>query len=52
MPLGQAHRVPADFRLKPRAAFGGLFILSARFDKVSAEQALADKRGEPPAASP
>ncbi len=38
--------VPADFKLKLRAAFDGLFILSGGFDRISAEQALADKRGD------
>ncbi|MGL6112939.1 MAG: alkene reductase, partial [Rubrivivax sp.] len=38
--------VPADFKLKLRAAFDGLFILSGGFDHGSAEQALLDKRGD------
>ncbi len=38
--------VPADFKLKLRAGFDGLFILSGGFDHASAEQALLDKRGE------
>jgi N-ethylmaleimide reductase len=38
--------VPADFKLKLRAAFDGLFILSGGFDRASAEQALLDKRGD------
>lgn len=38
--------VPADFKLKLRAAFDGLFILSGGFDHASAEQALLDKRGD------
>lgn len=38
--------VPADFKLKLRAAFGGLFILSGGFDQASAEQALVEKRGD------
>ena len=38
--------VPADFKLKLRAAFDGLFILSGGFDHASAEQALLEKRGD------
>ena len=38
--------VPADFKLKLRAAFDGLFILSGGFDRAGAEQALLDKRGD------
>ena len=38
--------VPADFKLKLRAGFNGLFILSGGFDRASAEQALLDKRGD------
>jgi N-ethylmaleimide reductase len=38
--------VPADFKLKLRAGFDGLFILSGGFDHASAEQALRDKRGD------
>jgi N-ethylmaleimide reductase len=38
--------VPADFKLKLRANFDGLFILSGGFDHASAEQALLDKRGD------
>jgi len=38
--------VPADFKLKLRATFDGLFILSGGFDHGSAEQALLDKRGD------
>ncbi len=38
--------VPADFKLKLRAAFNGLFILCGGFDRASAEQALFDKRGD------
>ena len=38
--------VPADFKLKLRAGFNGLFILSGGFDHASAEQALLDKRGD------
>ena len=38
--------VPAEFKLKLRAGFSGLFILSGGFDHSSAEQALIDKRGD------
>ncbi len=38
--------VPADFKLKLRDGFDGLFILSGGFDQASAEQALTDKRGD------
>jgi N-ethylmaleimide reductase len=38
--------VPVDFKLKLRAGFNGLFILSGGFDHASAEQALRDKRGD------
>ena len=38
--------VPADFKLKLRAAFNGLFILSGGFDHASAEQALLESRGD------
>lgn len=38
--------VPADFKLKLRAGFDGLFILSGGFDHASAEQALRDKHGD------
>jgi len=41
-----APTVPADFKLKLRAGFDGLFILSGGFDHASAEQALLDKRGD------
>jgi N-ethylmaleimide reductase len=41
-----APTVPADFKLKLRAAFDGLFILSGGFDHERAEQALLDKRGD------
>ncbi len=41
-----APAVPADFKLKLRAAFDGLFILSGGFDHASAEQALLDKRAD------
>ena len=38
--------VPSDFKLKLRAGFDGLFILSGGFDHASAEQALLDKHGD------
>jgi N-ethylmaleimide reductase len=38
--------VPAEFKLKLRAGFDGLFILSGGFDHASAEQALLDQRGD------
>jgi N-ethylmaleimide reductase len=38
--------VPADFKLKLRAAFNGLFILCGGFGHASAEQALQDKRAD------
>ncbi len=38
--------VPADFKLKLRAGFDGLFVLSGGFDHASAEKALLDKRGD------
>lgn len=38
--------VPADFKLRLRAGFDGLFILSGGFDRASAEQALLDQRGD------
>jgi N-ethylmaleimide reductase len=38
--------VPADFKLKLRNAFDGVFILSGGFDHASAEQALRDRRGD------
>ena len=38
--------VPADFKLKLRAAFDGVFILSGGFDHASAEKALIEKRGD------
>jgi N-ethylmaleimide reductase len=38
--------VPADFKIKLRNGFDGLFILSGGFDHASAEQALLDKRGD------
>jgi N-ethylmaleimide reductase len=41
-----APTVPADFKLRLRAAFGGVFILSGGFDAASAEKALEEKRGD------
>jgi len=38
--------VSADFKLKLRATFDGLLILSGGFNHGSAEQALLDKRGD------
>jgi len=38
--------VPADFKLRLRAAFNGLFILSGGFDAATAEAALLEKRGD------
>ena len=38
--------VPADFKLKLRAGFNGLFILSGGFDHASAELALRDRLGD------
>lgn len=38
--------VPADFKLKLRESFAGLFILSGGFDRAHAEQALLDKHGD------
>lgn len=38
--------VPAEFKLKLRAGFDGLFILSGGFDHASAERALLEKRGD------
>jgi N-ethylmaleimide reductase len=38
--------VPADFKLKLRAEFHGVFILSGGFNHASAEQALVEKRGD------
>jgi N-ethylmaleimide reductase len=38
--------VPADFKLKLRGSFNGVFILSGGFDHASAEQALIDKHGD------
>ena len=38
--------VPAEFKLKLRAEFQGLFILSGGFDRDTAESALLEKRGD------
>jgi N-ethylmaleimide reductase len=38
--------VPADFKLKLRTAFQGLFILSGGFNRDTAESALLEKRGD------
>jgi len=38
--------VPADFKLRLRSAFEGLFILSGGFDHASAERAIGEKRGD------
>jgi N-ethylmaleimide reductase len=38
--------VPADFKLKLRAGFDGLFILSGGFDRAAAELALVEKRAD------
>jgi N-ethylmaleimide reductase len=38
--------VPADFKVKLRNGFDGLFILSGGFDKAKAEAALVEKRGD------
>ena len=38
--------VPADFKLKLRKGFSGLFILSGGFDAATAEEALAQGRGD------
>jgi N-ethylmaleimide reductase len=38
--------VPADFKVKLREGFDGLFILSGGFDKTTAEAALVEKRGD------
>jgi N-ethylmaleimide reductase len=38
--------VPADFKLKLRNGFNGLFILSGGFSKDTAETALTEKRGD------
>ena len=41
-----APQVPADFKLKLRESFKGLFILSGGFDSASAQQALLENRGD------
>lgn len=41
-----APTVPADFKLRLRQGFTGLFILSGGFDRDRAETALFDKRGD------
>jgi N-ethylmaleimide reductase len=41
-----APTVPVNFKLKLRASFDGLFILSGGFAQKSAEQALLDKSGD------
>jgi N-ethylmaleimide reductase len=41
-----APEVPAAFKAKLRAAFGGTFIASGGFDRASAEAALKDGRGD------
>jgi N-ethylmaleimide reductase len=38
--------VPADFKVKLRNGFNGLFILSGGFNKTTAETALTEKRGD------
>jgi N-ethylmaleimide reductase len=38
--------VPADFKVKLRNGFDGLFILSGGFDQTTAEAALVEKRGD------
>ena len=38
--------VPADFKLKLRAGFSGLFILSGGFDRAAAERAIVEKRAD------
>jgi N-ethylmaleimide reductase len=38
--------VPADFKLRLRAGFKGLFILSGGFTRTSAEAALVERRGD------
>jgi N-ethylmaleimide reductase len=38
--------VPAEFKLKLRAGFDGLFLLCGGFDRASAESALLEKRGD------
>ena len=41
-----APEVPAAFKAKLRAAFGGTFIASGGYDRASAEQALKEGRGD------
>lgn len=41
-----APAVPAEFKLKLRSCFEGLFILSGGFDGMSAQKALLEKRGD------
>lgn len=43
--MGAPH-VPADFTFALREAFNGNFILCGGFDRLLAEQALCDKRGD------
>jgi len=38
--------VPADFKVRLRAGFNGLFILSGGFNRDTAETALLEKRGD------
>jgi N-ethylmaleimide reductase len=38
--------VPADFKLRLRDAFNGIFILAGGFDGATAEAALVEKRGD------
>jgi N-ethylmaleimide reductase len=38
--------VPPAFKLRLRAGFDGLFILSGGFDRAAAEDALVEKRGD------
>jgi len=38
--------VPADFKVKLRNGFKGLFILAGGFNQSTAEEALAEKRGD------
>jgi len=38
--------VPADFKLKLRGSFDGVFILSGGFNRMTAEPALVEKRGD------
>jgi len=41
-----APAVPADFKVKLRTGFSGLFILAGGFDGVSAERALIERRAD------